>query len=149
MRTAGKIVAGIVAVVVVTAIGVVVLVSTVDLDALIGPVKDRVKAATGRDLTVNGGARVALSLEPKVVLRDVALSNAPWGTAKTMLSAERAEVELALLPLLSRRFEIKEVTLVAPVIALETSATGQKNWEIGSAAPPAPGSTALPSSQFF
>jgi uncharacterized protein involved in outer membrane biogenesis len=142
MRTVWKILIGAGIALVVLTIAVVALVSSVDLDTLIGPVKDRVKAATGRDLAIRGGAHVALSLEPKVVLRDVALSNAPWGSAKEMVTAERVEVELALLPLLSRRIEVKEVALVAPVIALETDGKGQKNWSL--AAPTAPASPATP-----
>jgi uncharacterized protein involved in outer membrane biogenesis len=130
MRAVWKILAGIAAVVVVVAIGIVVAVSTVDVNALIGPVRDRVKAATGRELTVRGGASLALSLQPKVVLNDVALGNAPWGSARDMVTVRRLELEVALLPLLSRRFELVEVILVEPVIALETDAKAGKNWEM-------------------
>ena len=115
-------------------------VSTVDVNTLIGPIQTRVKAATGRDLAVRGGGRIALSLHPKVVLSDVTLSNAPWGSAPQMLTAQRVELEVALLPLLSRRFELIEFALVGPVIALESNAKGEKNWEFAPA-PGAPAST--------
>src|SRR5258708_73814 len=82
---------------------VVVLVLTVDASALLGPVRDRIKAATGRDLDVKGGIRFALSLEPKLVLKDVTLSNASWGSAPQMIAAERLELDFALMPLLHRR----------------------------------------------
>ena len=55
------------------------------------------------------GARIALSLHPRIVLTDVVLSNAPWGTAKELARIERLELAAALLPLLSRRFELTEM----------------------------------------
>src|SRR4030095_15215354 len=106
---------------------------TVDVNTLIGPIQTRMKAATGRDLAVRGGGRIALSLHPKVVLSDVTLSNAPWATAPQMVTAQRLELEVALLPLLSRRFELIEFALVGPVIALESDGKGRNNWEWPSA----------------
>ncbi len=85
------------------------MVSTIDVATFVGPIKERVKAATGRELTVRGDTRFSLSLTPRLVLSDVALANAPWGQAKEMLAASRLELEVALLPLLSRRFELTEV----------------------------------------
>ena len=128
MRTAWKILAGAGIVLVVLLAGVVVAVSTLDVNAFIGPITDRVKAATGRDLAVRGGARLSLSLQPRLVLSDVTLTNAPWGSVPQMLTAQRLELEVALLPLLSRRFELTQLDLVGPVITLETDAQGQKNW---------------------
>ncbi len=79
MRTALKILAGAFALVVVVVIGVAIALATVDVNTLIGPVKDRVKAATGRDLAVNGGAHLALSLEPRLVLDDVTFEQCAVG----------------------------------------------------------------------
>ena len=139
MRTAWRILAVAGALVLLLLAGAYVALSTLDVNALIGPVKDRVKAATGRELAVRGGARLALSMQPRLVLTDVALGNAPWGTAKDMVTAERLELQLALLPLLSRRFELTEVALVGPVVALETDGKGQRNWDMGKAAGAAAG----------
>jgi uncharacterized protein involved in outer membrane biogenesis len=144
MRAALKILAGAAAVVVVLLLGAVVAVSTVDVNTLIAPVRDRVKAMTGRDLTVRGGARVALSLQPRLVLDDVSLSNAPWASAKDMLTARSVELQVALLPLLSRRFELIELELVDPVIALETDAQGQKSWTTAPAPGTPPGAASAP-----
>ena len=51
----------------------------------------------------------------------------------SLASAQRLELQIALIPLLSRRFEVIELTLVDPVIALETDSAGRGNWEIGKA----------------
>ena len=146
MRTAWKILAVVGALALLLVAGAYVALSTLDLNAFIGPVKDRVKAVTGRELTIRGDARLALSMQPRLVLNDVALGNAPWATAKEMVTAERLELELALLPLLSRRFELTEVALVGPVVALETDAKGQRNWDLGRrrAPRPAPATRARP-----
>ena len=143
MRTIVKVLAGVVIALVVVLVGVAVAIYAVDVNTLIAPVKERVKAATGRDLTVRGGGSLSLSLHPKLVLTDVTLGNAPWGTAPEMVKAERLELQVALLPLLSRRFELMELTLVRPTIALETDAKGQKNWEFAGTSPP-PGSPSAP-----
>jgi uncharacterized protein involved in outer membrane biogenesis len=110
-------------------VGVVVAVYTVDVNTLIAPIRDRVKAATGRELTIRGGADLALSMRPKLILKDVSLGNAPWGSAPQMVTAQRLELQVALLPLLSRQFELVELSLVGPVIALETDAKGRRNWD--------------------
>lgn len=133
MRTASKVVAGAGILVLVLVVGAAVAVALVDANSFIGPLQARVKEATGRDLVVRGGARLALSLQPKLVLSDVTLSNAPWGRAPQMLTAQRLDLEVALLPLLSRRVELVELGMVGPVITLESDATGQKNWEFRAA----------------
>jgi uncharacterized protein involved in outer membrane biogenesis len=116
-------------------VGLVVYVTTIDPGTLIALVQAKVKDATGRDLTVRGGARIVLSLHPRIVLTDVALSNAPWASTKDMLKAQRVELALALMPLLSRRFELEEIRLFSPQLALETSAKGEKNWQTQPASP--------------
>lgn len=142
MRTASKLLIYVAALLALLAVAVTVAVSTVDVNTLIGPVRDRVKALTGRDLAVQGGAHLALSLTPRLVLDDVTLSNAPWGTAKDLLTARHLELEVALLPLLSRRIELVQLALVDPVISLETDAKGQQNWANAAVAGAAPGTAA-------
>ncbi len=144
MRTAWKILAGVAALVAVVLIGVAIAISTVDVSTLIGPVKTRIKDVTGRELTVRGGADLKFSLEPKLVLSDVMLANAPWATAPALASAQRLELQIALIPLLSRRFEVIELALIDPVIALETDGAGRGNWELGNAATPPVGAPGTP-----
>jgi AsmA family protein len=123
-------------------IGVAIAIATVDPGRFVAPLAARVKADTGRDLTVQGPVDIKLSLEPKIVLPGVAFGNAPWSKTREMLTAKRIEAQIALIPLLSRRFEVVEFTLVEPVITLETDASGRGNWEFESGnatSSPAPG----------
>jgi uncharacterized protein involved in outer membrane biogenesis len=112
-------------------LAVAIAVATFDPRSLVAPVQARIKAATGRDLAVNGPIDLKVSLEPRIVVSDVSLGNAPWGKAPDMVHARRVEVRVALLPLMSRRFEVVELALFEPVIALETDAQGRGNWDFG------------------
>ena len=116
-------------------IAVAIAVSTVDVGEFIGPIKERVKEATGRDLNVRGSVDLKLGLEPKLVLDDVTLGNAAWGKEAQMLSAKHIEMEIALLPFLRKHFEVIGLNLIEPRIALETDSKGNGNWEFP--APPA------------
>ena len=102
-----------------------------------------VQAATGRALALDGPIGVKFSLVPTLTLDGVALANMPGGSRPQMATVRRVELELALLPLLSRRVEVRRLLLVGPDILLETDAGGQANWLFGQpAAPdaaPAPG----------
>ena len=127
-------------------IGVAIAVWTVDVNQFVAPIQKKVKEATGRDLTIGGGVRLSLGLEPKLVLDDVHFGNAPWAKDKDMATVKHLEADVALLPLLQRRFEVVKLNLVDPVISLETGAGGKANWDFGTGpatgAPPVPGAGA-------
>ncbi|NDP43246.1 MAG: AsmA family protein [Aromatoleum sp.] len=127
-------------IVVLALVGVAVAIWTVDVNTFVGPIQQRVKDATGRDLSIRGGIDINLSLEPRLVIEDVTLGNATWGKQPQMLTAKRVEAQVALLPLLQRRFEIVRFKLVEPTITLETDPDGRGNWEF----PPRAGPTATP-----
>ncbi len=112
-------------------VGVAIAVWTIDVNQFVGPIQARVKNATGRDLTIAGGIDLELGLVPKLVVKDVRVGNSPGAREPQMLTAKRIEAEVALLPLLRRRFEVVRLNLVEPVIALETDAHGKGNWEFG------------------
>jgi AsmA family protein len=143
MRLFWRVLAGIGGLLLLLLIAVAIAVSTVDVKTFIGPIQKRVKEETGRDLTIGGGIDLKLSLEPKVVIQDVALSNAPWGKAPQMITAKRVEAQVALLPLLHRDFQVRSFELIEPKIALETDAKGTGNWEFG-APPGTPAAAAAP-----
>ena len=112
-------------------LAVAIAVWTVDLNEFVGPILARIRTATGRDVTIGGRIEFKLGLEPKLVVDDVRVGNAPWAKAPDMLSAKSVEAQVALLPLLQRRFDLVRLNLVEPVIALETDGHGHGNWELG------------------
>ena len=126
-------------------IAIAIAIRTVDVKEFIGPIQQRVKEATGRDLTVRGGIDLKLGLEPKLVLDDVTLGNAPWSKQPQMITAKHVEAQIELLPLLRKRFEIVSFKLIEPTIALETDPSGKGNWEFPSLPTAATASTPAPS----
>ena len=122
-------------------VGVAIAVSAIDANDFRAPIQSYVKSKTGRGLVVHGPIQLKLSLVPTLVLNEVSLSNASWGKEKQMLVAKRIEADLALLPLLQRKFEVRHFAIVEPVVALETDRTGHGNWEFGSEAAAPAGST--------
>ncbi len=133
------------AVVVLLLVAVAIAIRSVDVRQFIGPIEQRVKAATGRDLEVRGGIHLKLGLEPKLVVEDVAFGNAPWAKQPQMLTAKQVEASVALLPLLRKHFEVTRLKLIAPTIALETDAAGKGNWEFAPPQGAAQGNASAPS----
>ena len=132
-------------VVVLLLIAVAIAVHTVDVKEFLGPIKQRVKDATGRDLEVRGGIDLKLGLEPKLVLDDVTLGNAAWSKQPQMVTAKHVEAQIALLPLLRKRFEVIRFKLIEPTIVLETDSGGKGNWEFPALPAAAQGNTPAPS----
>ena len=118
-------------------VAVAIAVATVDVNSFAQPLAARITAATGRAFTIGGPLDLHLSLEPTLRADNVSLGNAPWAHGPAMITAKRVEAQVALLPLLHRRFEVVRVTLVDPAILLETDAHGNGNWVFQSGTEPA------------
>ncbi len=93
-----------------------------------GPSKDGIVSAFSRRLGVAvsaGEARFDLAsfllLRPTISLRDVAIGN--------LLTARRISARIALLPLASRRIEIRSILIEAPRIAVESDGRNGTNIE--------------------
>lgn len=110
------------------AAGLAVFIATFDAESQKPRIQAAVQAATGRALTLDGPIGVKFALVPTLTLEDVALANAPGGSRPQMATVRRIEVELALLPLLSRQVEVRRLVLQQPDILLETDASGRPNW---------------------
>jgi len=125
--------------------GAAVFVASFDPDSLKPRIAEAVRRATGRELTLNGPITLKPSLWPTVEVRDASFSNPPGFSRPQMASLERLRLQLALLPLLSSRFEIERLILIHPDILLETDAAGHPNWQM-TPPPPAEPSTPAPES---
>lgn len=91
-------------------------------------VVQKVKEATGRDISFDAMQPAFFFPNIGLRLRNVTFSNASWAHDKHMLELEELDLHLALKPLLDHRVEIASLTLKKPVIHLETSADGKGNW---------------------
>jgi uncharacterized protein involved in outer membrane biogenesis len=117
----------------------------IDLNDYKKEVSDAAEQATGRPLNIEGEISLAWSLVPKLVVEKATFSNAKWGTKPYMLSLDRVEVNLAILPLFARHIQVTKVILNGPDILIETNAKGRGNWVFEQAAKPDPSTSDEPS----
>jgi uncharacterized protein involved in outer membrane biogenesis len=152
-----RIIAFIVGGVIVLAVaGVAVFLATFDPNSYKPQIIAAVQSATGRTLTLGGRIGLSLSLQPTLEVSEVGFSNPPGFSRPQMATLQKLELQLALIPLLSKDVQIEQLVLDKPDILLETNAQGQSNWQISPAgtpqaapspAPPSPaptGATAAP-----
>ena len=91
-----------------------------------------VKDATGRNLTIAGPVNLKVFPTVAVTADQVALSNATWAsnTDPNMLLVKHLEFEIKLLPLFSKRVEIKSINIAGLDVYLQTNKSGQENWDL-------------------
>ena len=123
---------------------VAVLVATFDPNSYKPQIVAAVRSATGRELNIGGRIGLSISLQPTLEVSDVSFSNPPGFSRPQMVTLHKLELQLALVPLLSKQIQIARLVLDQPDILLETDAKGQSNWQFASAGP-APAAPAAPS----
>lgn len=119
------------------AAGVLILPSLVPAEKIRAEVVAQVKAATGRDLTIDGKVSVSAFPSLAVQVNSVSLSNPPGFQGKEMARIGALDVRLKLLPILSGKVEVDSFVLLDPVITLEVDRQGRANWVFDSAKPAA------------
>ena len=123
---------------------VVIIPLVVPLESYKGEIQAQAKKATGRDLRIDGP--ISLSLFPAIAVsvEDVGISNAPGASAPEMVTIERLDVALQILPLIGGEVAVDRFILERPVINLEVDADGKANWDLqtGGPAPVSDGSAA-------
>ena len=126
-------------------IGVPVLIGLLfDSNWLKGPVERAVSARIGRPFTIHGDLDIVPRLRPRIVMERVQLANPDWAAEPDTLRLERAEITVALTPLLRGALVLPQVTLANPVIDLERNAAGEDNWTLPAKEPDREGSGAAP-----
>lgn len=120
-----KILAGLIAVIV---IAVAVIVATVDPNDYRDDIVTLVKKETGRDFNVEN---MSLSVFPRlgINLESATLSNAQGFSNSPFISVDKVELGAALLPLLSKKLEVDTLTLHGLSLNLEKDVDGKTNWD--------------------
>ncbi|HZD40197.1 MAG TPA: AsmA family protein, partial [Terriglobales bacterium] len=132
----------IVAVVLLLLIGTAVFVALLNANALINRNKDyllnQAQQALGRKVSV-GDVEVTLFTGFGVRLHDFAMSDDPAFSSGDFIRAKDLQVNLKLLPLLRRQFQVKRMILHQPVITVIRNANKNYNFStIGEKKPKAP-----------
>jgi len=98
-----------------------------------GPVERAVQAKTGREFHIDGDLDVDLGGTTTIRGDGLRFANADWSKQPQMASAQRAEIDLALWPLLRGKVRVPEIRLTQPNLLLETGPDGRPgNWSFGS-----------------
>ena len=129
-KTVKIIVGALCGVIILLAGGVWYATSTVDPVQLTKLLSTSVKAATGRDLKISGP--VSLSFFPgiSVSAERLSLSNASWASHAEMLTLKRIDLDIKMLPLLSKRIEVGSMKLAGLELRLQKNASGKGNWDM-------------------
>ena len=127
-----KVLIAIVGLVIVLVAAVLVVPSLIDWNGYKPEIQAAARDATGRELKIGGDLSLSILPSPTLSVADVSLANAEGGSAPDMASLDSLDVSVALFPLLSGEIRVTSVTLVKPVIVLETLPDGRANWAFDS-----------------
>lgn len=108
--------------------GALFLVNKVDPNSLKPQISQQVESATGRKLALAGDLSWRFYPWVGVTLNDFSLSNREGFSPDTMIKAEQADVQIKVLPLLSKQLEIGKIKLLSPSINLSVNSQGEANW---------------------
>jgi len=108
-----------------------ILIALWDWNWFKGPVERAVQAKTGREFHIHGDLDVDLGRVTTVRGDGLTFANATWARQPQMATADRAEIDLRVWPLLRGQVRIPEIRLVRPDVLLETAPDKDQpgNWD--------------------
>ena len=112
----------------------IAILKSIDFNQYKSVIAEQARAATGRELTINGDLNLSISLTPRVSVDGVTFANASWGSKSDMITVRHFAAEMSLMPLLSGEIKINRVVLEGVNVLAERNASGKANWEFGTPA---------------
>jgi uncharacterized protein involved in outer membrane biogenesis len=119
-------------------VAAVLYLSFADLNWLKPRIESAVADATGRQLKLGGAFDIDIGPSPAIVLEDVSLSNAEWGSQPMLATIGHVSARLGFWSLISAPARVKEFRLHDVEVLLETNEEGQGNWAMGAPSEPEP-----------
>lgn len=107
----------------------VIVSNVVDPNKFKGRISQLVYAKTGQVLIINGNMHWSLFPWMGLKAENLAYYNAPTFTPKTFVSAREMDIKVKLLPLITGKMEIGNVTLEDVILNLIKNKSGQYNWQ--------------------
>lgn len=132
MKTALKILASLIGLIVIVGLVGAFWVANLDPNEHKAWIQAQVREATGQDLALNGNLEFSLYPWLTIAADDVQLSSQPGFGDDPLLNIEHVALRARLLPLLSRNVEIDTLTLRGLDAHLITDADGSTNWAMAS-----------------
>ncbi|MEM1388278.1 MAG: AsmA family protein [Pseudomonadota bacterium] len=121
-----------VVIVVAVALGALFLLPT---DRIARLATDRIEAATGRTVTIEGPIRPTLWPALGISTGPVTVANAPWSEEGPMFAAKALTLSVDAAALIGGDIRITQIVAEAPQLVLERNEDGAANWELSGAAP--------------
>ena len=123
---------------IIVVVAVILYLSFADLNWLKPRIESAAADATGRELRLGGRFDLDIVPTPAIVLEDVSLSNAAWGSEPELVKIGHLSARLGLWSLLSQPVRIKELRLHQVSVMLETNEQDEVNWVFGTGTEPEP-----------
>jgi len=121
------IVVGCLAVVIIAALLIIPM--FVDVQKYKPVIEDKVVEATGRPFSVGDDLKLSLFPWAGISLSDLQLGNTAGFAEKAFVSVKSFEVRVKLLPLISKKIQVKRFVMDEPRIVLVKNKNGLGNWE--------------------
>lgn len=105
-----------------------------DVDQHRAALETAVSEATGRAFRIAGELRLSRGWPPALSATSVSLANADWAGDEPLVAAERVDIRIALLPLLSGTIDIRHVAVDGSAIRLARHSEHGANWHLAGSA---------------
>lgn len=116
------------ALVVITIAAVLLIPQFIDIESYKPEIEKKVTELTGRSFTLGGDLDLSIFPWAAVSFTDLHLGNQEEYGTGDFVSVKSFEARVKLLPLLSKKIEVKKFVLDGPEIFLEKDGTGRMNW---------------------
>ena len=100
-------------------------------DMLRGPINRYVSEKTGRHFAITRHLDVKLGRTTTVIADGIEFANPEWAKDPYLVKAEKAEIGIRLMPLLSRKIVLPSIVLQQPEIGLQMEPDGRRTWAFG------------------
>ncbi|MFV3078058.1 AsmA family protein [Niveispirillum fermenti] len=88
----------------------------------------RLSDAAGREVSLSGLA-VEWSWRPRILVSDLRVANAPWGSGPLLADIRELDVTISIPALFQGRLEVPRLVLTGARLLLEQDAQGRANWD--------------------
>lgn len=100
-------------------------------DLLRGPLNRYVSDKTGRHFEITRKLDVKLGRTTRILADGIEFANPQWAQDRHLVTAQAAEIDIRLWPLLQGRVVLPMVKLTQPKIGLQVEADGRRSWALG------------------
>ncbi|WP_166261319.1 AsmA family protein [Marinobacter salicampi] len=101
-------------------------------------ITERVEAATGREMNIDGDISLSLLPRPEATVNGITLANPERATSETMVEVGQVSITPSLTALLTGDLVLADIDIRQPTVSLEQIAEAEPNWVFTEAGPDKP-----------